>query len=269
MKNILVSFLKVFLSVLGVLALSVVGIFTFATIADDDQGPYLNDSIDLFDQSLVHTIVIDITQDDYEEMVETYQNDGEKEWKKVDIIIDGISISDVGIRLKGNSTLRSILGGVGSEDGFPEGAPMMRGDDDFAGREWNQEKDHGGIMTSAEIPPFLIRFDKYVDDQTYQGVTEIALRVGNNATLLSEPVAFALHKTMGQVVPDTSLAAGLIGDHGPQLYVVTEHPTDEYVEKYFPGEKGYLYKAGNFVGFTYRGEDEEDYEDIYEEKNRG
>ena len=41
-------------------------------------------------------------------MLSTFREDGEKEYIRADITIDGTLIEDVGLRLKGNSTLQSL-----------------------------------------------------------------------------------------------------------------------------------------------------------------
>ena len=89
-------------------------------------------------------------------MLSTFREDGEKEYIRADITIDGTLIEDVGLRLKGNSTLQSLsnnsMGGGG-----------------------------GGGMTqlfedNPEELPWLISFDEYEEGRAYQGMTEIALR---------------------------------------------------------------------------------------------
>ena len=68
-------------------------------------------------------------------MLSTFREDGEKEYIRADITIDGTLIEDVGLRLKGNSTLQSLsnnsMGGGGgggmtqlSEDN-PEELPWL------------------------------------------------------------------------------------------------------------------------------------------------
>ena len=102
---------------------------------------YAND-IDLFDDSVVHTIALDFDQSDLEAAITIYEQTGEKEYFLADITIDGVTIEDVGVRIKGNSTLRSALQGGADPD---------------------------------EIP-FLVKLDEYTAGLTYQGFSELALR---------------------------------------------------------------------------------------------
>jgi spore coat protein CotH len=70
-------------------------------------------TVHLFDDSLVHSIQILISDEDYQKMITTYQQTGEKDYFHADVIIDGVRVNDVGLRLKGNASLRSALGGTG------------------------------------------------------------------------------------------------------------------------------------------------------------
>ena len=76
---------------------------------------------DLFDDG-VHTIEISYDETEYAEVIDDYQEDGEKNFLKADITIDGVLIEDVGLRLKGNSTLSSLRSddeGGGMGEGMP------------------------------------------------------------------------------------------------------------------------------------------------------
>jgi spore coat protein CotH len=247
----------------------------------------------LFEVSLMHEISISMDPEEYQNMIKTYQETGEKEYYRVDVTIDGVTIEDVGIRLKGNSTLASAVGGglgnFGGRDfggsfpeGFepPEGFPMPGGGfpdngefpEDFGAPQGFGGMPRGGSDGQDEVDkepgdtPFLLKFDEFIQGQTYQGYAEVAIRLGGGASLLNELVAFSIHKEVGQIVPETAYASVQIGDEDPILYVITEHLDEQYVDKYFPGTDGILYKAGNFIGFSYRGDDPSSYIDVYEQK---
>ncbi len=73
----------------------------------------LSGQVALFDDGVVHSIQISMDADDYDTMISTYQQTGEKDYFHADVIIDGVRMSDVGIRLKGNASLMTALGGRG------------------------------------------------------------------------------------------------------------------------------------------------------------
>lgn len=85
-------------------------------------------------------------------MLSTFREDGEKEYIRADITIDGTLIEDVGLRLKGNSTLQSL-----SNNSMGGGMTQLFED-------------------NPEELPWLISFDEYEEGRAYQGMTEIALR---------------------------------------------------------------------------------------------
>jgi spore coat protein CotH len=73
----------------------------------------ITQTIDPFDDNLVHSIQILISDEEYQQMISVYQQTGEKDYFHADVIIDGVQVSNVGVRLKGNASLRSALGGMG------------------------------------------------------------------------------------------------------------------------------------------------------------
>lgn len=76
-------------------------------------------NIDLWDLSQTHSISLTVTQDNLDTMLSDYQERGEKTWVKATLTIDGVTVEDVGIRLKGNSTLHALSGN--SNQGGPGG----------------------------------------------------------------------------------------------------------------------------------------------------
>ncbi len=72
----------------------------------------ISGDVALFDDSVVHSIQLLMDEADYQEMITTYQVTGEKEYFHADIVIDGVKIADVGVRLRGNASLRTALGGA-------------------------------------------------------------------------------------------------------------------------------------------------------------
>ena len=119
--------------------------------------------------------------------------------------------------------------------------------------------------------PLFIRFDKYTD-QTYQWHTMISLRVGwmwSDETLLAEPYTYELYQEAGQPAPETSYGAVQIDWWTGKLFIISELPEDSYyVQKWFGDDNGILYKAWNFVDFSYQWEDPTLYTDYFTQKTR-
>lgn len=115
---------------------------------------------DLFDSG-EHSIEITYNEAEYADMINSFQEDGEKDFITADITIDGTVIQDVGLRLKGNSTLSSLGGDEGGgmpgagegqqRQGAPGagGAPERGGPSDSGGAsDGGGASDSGGATTS-------------------------------------------------------------------------------------------------------------------------
>jgi spore coat protein CotH len=175
----------------------------------------------LFDGLKVHAIEVTFDQDDYEAMVETYGDSGEKEWIEATVTIDGSTYDQVGLRLKGNSSLMGLGGGiggrqpVGGDDPTTESTtsttesttstdePAGQTTDTTAG-DASAGGDGGGFgpggSASADEPeslPWLIRLDEFVEGQNHQGYEDIVVRSNGSETSLNEAVALDLLEAAG------------------------------------------------------------------------
>jgi len=119
--------------------------------------------------------------------------------------------------------------------------------------------------------PLFIKFNKYTD-QTYQWHTMISLRVGwmwSDETLLAEPYSYELYQEAWQPAPEASYWAVQIDWLDEKLFIISELPEDEYyVQKWFGDDNGILYKAWNFVDFSYQWEDPTLYSEYFTQKTR-
>lgn len=107
---------------------------------------------DLFDDG-THTIEISYDEAEYAEVIAEYQEDGEMNFLRADITIDGVLIEDVGLRLKGNSTLSSLRSdgdGAGRGEGMAEGMEPPEGMKQLEGME--EQGGMGGMgMTQLSV----------------------------------------------------------------------------------------------------------------------
>ncbi len=71
--------------------------------------------IDLFDPAVLHEVSIAFEVAAYERMIEQFQNEDEKGWLSATVVIDGATVDNVGVRLKGNSSLFGLM--VGPDTG--------------------------------------------------------------------------------------------------------------------------------------------------------
>ncbi|MFF2777494.1 CotH kinase family protein [Streptomyces sp. NPDC058052] len=85
-------------------------------ITEDVKG-----TVGLYDATVPHSIQLTYKQTDFDRMMKEFTEDGTKDYIEADLVIDGVHLDDVGIRLKGNSTLSSLRGARGMPGGMPGG----------------------------------------------------------------------------------------------------------------------------------------------------
>jgi len=136
----------------------------------------------------------------------------------------------VGIKLKGNSSLRTISSG-----------------DDPATMPW------------------IIRLDKFVDGQNYEGETQLVVRANSTETALNEAVALELLSAAGLASEEAVASRFTVNGGETQLRLVIQNPDDDWDADAF-GTEGLLYKAESGGDYTYRGEDPASYTDIFEQE---
>ena len=261
-----------------VLALGDTRIIAYTTgTADMTQAAGVNydNSVALFDDGIVHDVTIIINPADYDTMIQTYVETGEKDFFSADIVIDGVGINRVGIRLKGNSTLASIYGGGrrgnvrpppefdGNRPPPPQGGPPPAGVAPAGG---------GAIPLETRETPYLIKFDQYEPGQRYQGYAEIAIRARGHpkedAAQLSSLLSTALFASAGLPASQMVYAGVRLNGEEANLYVIAEHVDELYIQRHFPGSDGVLYKVQPFGSFAYRGEDPTAYATSFEQKTQ-
>ncbi len=209
------------------------------------------------DANLVHDISVTFDQNVYDAMIETLADTGDKEWIEAEVTIDGSSYETVGMRLKGNSS----LGGFGRPpaDGIPDGEEPADGED---GPTFHTEGD-GGELKTAEHLPWLIRLDKFVDNQQHEGITDLVIRSNRSATSLNEAVALELLTLAGLDSQRAAATRFAVNDSATVLRLAIELPNDAWMAAHFPAG-GFLYKAEAGGDFSYRGDDPESYKDIFD-----
>lgn len=184
----------------------------------------------LFDSSAVHDVEISADDADVEAAISTYLEDDDKTWISATVTIDGQVFEDVGLRLKGNSSLRTIS----TDD----------------------------AQTPQELP-WLVRLDKFVDDQSLDGVTSFVIRSNTSATAMNEAVALELIGLSGLATEEAIATRVSFNDGEESLRLVIENPDDAWAASEF-STLGTLYKAESTGDYTYRGEDPASYDEVFD-----
>lgn len=181
-----------------------------------------------FNNEKVHEITVDVDQASVDKALTAYEKDQAKEWISANVTIDGNEFKNVGLRLKGNSTLRQA-------DTSSDPADL----------------------------PWQIRLDKFVDGQSYSGRSQFVIRTNNSETSLNEAVALELLGEAGLATENAAATRFTFNDSKAQLRLVIDNPSDElYSEETFKGE-GITYKADSTGNYSYRGKNGSDYESAF------
>jgi len=226
-------------------------------------------TVDLFDATVPHTLTVELTDAEYQDMVSAYVNDGAKKWVSADITIDGTSISDVAVRLKGNSTLMGLRGDGPPGPGGPGGPPGGPGGPGGSGKPPMPDEFMKTMMSmaaSADDPtslPLLISFNENAAGRGYQGLTELSVRPG--APVLNEALALSLTADSGQPTQRYAYATYTFNGQSTTRLLL-EHPDDAYANGLFDSD-GYLYKADAKSRLEFVGTDQSQYAHQFKQIN--
>lgn len=184
----------------------------------------------VYDASTVHSFAVEIDDDDFDQMITTYVDTGEKEWVTATVTIDGETFEDVGLRLKGNSSLMSV-----SSDSEPTDLP------------------------------WLIDLGKYDDGQDVDGYSEFVVRSNTTESGLNEAVALDLLEQSGLASEHAVASRFSVNGADEELRLVVQNLDGDWDEENFDTE-GVLYKAESGGDYSYRGDDPSAYEDVFDQE---
>jgi spore coat protein CotH len=185
----------------------------------------------VWDSTSMHTMSVEVDEEELAAMIATYSAEDSKEWLTAAVTIDGQTFEDVGLRLKGNSSLRAV-----STD------------------------------TPAQDVPWLIRLDKFVDGQDLDGSTDFVVRSSTSETSLNEAVALEMLGAAGLATEEAIATRFSVNGSDEALRLVVEDPDDAWDAASFDTE-GILYKAQSGGDYSYRGDDPESYTDVFSQKS--
>lgn len=171
----------------------------------------------LFDTSKVHSI--DIVMDDWEEFLETCENE---EYTGCTVVIDGDSYKNVAIRAKGNTSLSTV---------------SQLGSDRYS---------------------LKIEFDHYNSAENYYGLDKLCLNnIIQDTTYMKDYLSYQLMAQMGVPSPLCSYAYITINGEDWGLYLAVEDVEDAFLERSYGSDHGELYKpdSQSFGGGRGNGKD--------------
>lgn len=170
-----------------------------------------------FTTDKVHKIEIVIPDGDFEKILEDPEAE---EFYSADITLDGVSVSNVGFRTKGNSTLRSVAN-----------SDSMR-------------------------YSFKVKVDKYEDDQLLIGLDEFVLN--NNfadPSYMREILSYNALSAIGENVSQASFVNVYINGELYGLYTMVETVDDSFLNNNFGDNDGTLYRMDQGSNLIYKEND--------------
>lgn len=158
-----------------------------------------------FGQGSVTEINVDIKEDDWNDL---QNNASKEEYYSADITINGTTVSNVGFRTKGFSSLMSVS---------------------------NSDSDRYG---------FKVKFDQYVDKQSLNGLDTLVLNASfADPSYMREFLTYAANSYLGGITPYVSYCNLSINGELFGFYLCIEAYDDSFVERNTASEDAVLYKA--------------------------
>mgnify|MGYP004002221023 CR=1 FL=1 len=193
----------------------------------------IDNSIDIWNDEMIHNIKLNLTKEDYKNLVLYYKSNEEKQYIKTDIEIDWVIINDIWLKLKWSNIII-----------------------------WDLED----VNTSEIDFSFTIKFDEYITDMTYLGRSEIALISWTIDELKWEYIAWEIYENFWIKSPDSSFVYLEWTDFINKYYLVKEIVDEAFLAEEFNDSNGLLYKWENSLSFTYLWEDPTAYTDLFTQK---
>lgn len=176
--------------------------------AKSDQSPTSNAAAiakQVFPKDKVIDVKITLDEADFQDML---NNASAEEMKPASVEYNGIKLDHVGVRTKGNLSLRSVV---------------------------NSESERYSLKLS---------FDEYISSQKLFGISKINLNNNySDASYMREFLSYELAENMGLPTPGYSYVNVYINDQLWGFYLAVEQIDESYLERNFGNSYGALYKA--------------------------
>ena len=157
---------------------------------------------DLFSQDVIHKIDVKMNESDWDNLL---KNASREEWTPCDVVIDGETYKNVGIRTKGNSSL------------------MMAKDGKYS---------------------FRFKLDKYDKELNYHGLTEFCMNnMLMDASCLRDILCYNAMYEIGGVAPHAAHTDMYLNGELYSFYLLAEQPGTTVAERYAVDDDSVLYKA--------------------------
>lgn len=186
---------------------------------------YLEEKLDelVFPKDKVIDVKVSIDEEDFQDML---NNAAAEEIKAASVEYNGIKLSNIGFRTKGNLSLSSV------------------------------------VNSDSDRYSFKLHFDEYISSQSLYGVHAINLNNSySDPTYMREVLAYELAEQLGLPTPKYSYVNLYINDELWGFYLAVEQIGNSYLERNFGNATGSLYKAvmGNGTDLVWVDDSRESY----------
>lgn len=183
----------------------------------------------VFPHNEVIDVKINIDEESYENMIENAMSE---EIVMADINYNGYSFDSVGIRPKGNSSLRDVAN------------------------------------SNSTRFSLKVDFDYYIDDQSLYGITKINLNnIFSDPSMMAEYLGYEMLDELGADAPRTNYVALYINDEYFGLFLAVEQVNESFLKDHYGNGAGELYKPdmGEGSDLKYISDNSEDYSGLFPE----
>lgn len=178
---------------------------------------------EVFPKDKVIDVKITLDEADFQDMLE---NASDEEFKEASVNYNGVQFDHVGIRTKGNLSLRSV------------------------------------VNSDSDRYSFKISFDEYINQQ-FNGISKINLNNNfSDASYMREFLTYELAQSVGLPTPEFSYVNVYVNDELWGFYLAVEQIDEAYLDRNFETTTGALYKAemtGTGSDLTWLGNDPDSY----------
>ncbi|WP_438349537.1 CotH kinase family protein [Paenibacillus sp. FA6] len=160
----------------------------------------------VFPKDKVIDVKITLDEEDFQSMLD---NASAEEMMTASVDYNGVHLDNVGIRTKGNLSLRSVVS-----------------------------------MTDSDRYSFKLSFDEYLSSQTLFGISKINLNNNySDASYMREYLTYELAEEMGLPTPGYSFVNIYVNDTLWGFYLAVQQVDEQYLESNFGNSYGALYKG--------------------------
>lgn len=180
---------------------------------------------EIYAQDAVQSIYFNIDTNEWQDLLD---NAADEEYHPTSVTFKGVTLDEVAIRTKGNSSLSST------------------------------------IRAGSERFSFNVDINEYVDGQKLLGMKKFVLNnMFNDPSYMREYIAYELLDEMGVATPQHSYVNVYVNDELKGLYLLVEFVNDQFITKHFNNDQGDLYKPdGVGSDLQYINDDFSSYSDV-------